>query len=105
MGRQPDQIDDDRQRQDAGEFGHRVEPYGRADGIADIVSGAFDRRRKTTVRALGMMAVAVMLRWRRWRSASELSVEPIRILFTSSFRLSPRPNGNSFGFRRIARQG
>ena len=43
MGRQPDQIDDDRQRQDACEFGHRVEPYGRAAGIADIVSGAFDR--------------------------------------------------------------
>ncbi len=64
MGRQADQIDDDRQRQDAGEFGHRVEPYGSADGIGDIVSGAFDRRRKA-VRALGMMAVAVMLRWRR----------------------------------------
>ena len=46
MGGQPDQIDDDRQRQDAGEFGHRVEPYGSADGIGEIVSGAFDRRRK-----------------------------------------------------------
>ena len=57
------------------------------------------------VRASGIIAVAVMLRWRRWRSASELSVEPIRILFTSSFRLSPRPDRNSFGFRRISRQG
>ena len=46
MGRQPNQIDEDRQRQDAGEFGHRVEPYGSADGISYIVSGAFDRRRK-----------------------------------------------------------
>ena len=44
--------------------GHRVTPYGSADGIGDIVSGTFDGRRKA-VRALGMMAVAVMLRWRR----------------------------------------
>ena len=46
MGRQPDQIDDNRQRQDAGKFGHRLKPYGSADGIGDIVSGSLNRRRK-----------------------------------------------------------